>query len=91
MSFNSYENAAAAITYDDYGMAIPLKAPEGEVEDLTGIPPIISLVANAEYGRLLTLRVWIEGFDPDSNHLFELSNEVILMQLDFFNDFILCK
>lgn len=77
------KTAAAAITYDDYGMAIPLKAPEGEVEDLTGIPPIISLVANAEYGRLLTLRVWIEGFDPDSNHLFELSNEAILMQLDF--------
>lgn len=71
----------ASHTYTDSELAVTIA--EEENEDLSGITPIVYLEGGSEAGRLLTLKIWIEGFDPDSNYLFLLSNEEILLEIDF--------
>ena len=62
-------------------MAIPLVAPTGE--DLSEVPYLIFIEGGNLDGFLLTVRIWIEGFDPDSHDVLEITSEGVELRIDF--------
>lgn len=72
----------AANSYSDAEMAIPVRPP-ATPEDLTGIPVLLSITGGAAIGRMLTIRIWIEGFDPDNYNILTLGSENVELKIDF--------
>ena len=69
-------------TYTDSELAVPVQVPD-PIDDLTGVPVLVYLEGGAEIGRLLTVKIWIEGFDPDCDNILVMGNENIELKIDF--------